>query len=78
MGSAQVEAKKRAELEPSAKKVTSHIGRGNEMALWKVCEFIKKRRGFNDRAREAGINMKSKIANLFTCVPREMYCHYLF
>ena len=56
-------------LEPFAKKVISHIGRGNEMALWKVGEFMKKQRGFNDRAKEAGINMKSNIANFLRALP---------
>ena len=35
------------------------------MELWRVGEFMKPQRGFNDRARESGINMKNKIANLF-------------
>ena len=56
-------------LEPFAKKVVRHIGRGNEMELWRVGEFIKKQRNFNDRAREAGINMKSKIANFLRAFP---------
>ena len=68
-GSAQVEVKKRALLETYAKKVVRHIGRGNEMELWRVGVFIKTQRGFNDRAREAGINMKSKIANFLRAFP---------
>ena len=68
-GSAQVEGKKRTLLEPFALKVVRHIGRGNEMELWRVGEFMKKQRGFNDRAREAGINMKSKIANFLRAFP---------
>ena len=68
-GSAQVDAKKRALLEPFAKKVVRHIGRGNDMELWRVGEFMKRQRGFNDRAREAGINMKSKIANFLRAFP---------
>ena len=68
-GSAQIEAKKRAALEPFAKKVTSHVGRGDEMALWQVGEFMKKQRGFHDRAREAGINISSKIANCLRAFP---------
>ena len=68
-GSAQVDAKKRALLEPFALKVVRHLGRGNEMELWRVGELIKQQRGFNDRAREAGINMKSKIANFLRAFP---------
>ena len=68
-GSAQVEAKKRSLLEPFAKKVVRHIGRGNDMELWRVGEFMKKQRNFNDKAREAGINMKSKIANFLRAFP---------
>ena len=33
-------------------------------------EFMKRQRGFNDRAREAGINMKSKIANFLRAFPK--------
>ena len=68
-GSAQVDAKKRAILEPFARKVVRHIGRGNDMELWRVGEFVKRQRGFNDRAREAGINMKRKIANFLRAFP---------
>ena len=64
-GSAQVDAKKRALLEPFAKKVVRLIGRGNDMELWRVGEFMKRQRGFNDRAREA----KSKIANFLRAFP---------
>ena len=39
------------------------------MELWRVGVFIKTQRGFNDRAREAGINMKSKIANFLRAFP---------
>ena len=50
-------------------KVVRHIGRGNDMPLWQVGEFMKRQRAFNDRAREAGINMKSKIANFLRAFP---------
>ena len=33
------------------------------MELWRVGVFMKKQKGFNAAAKEAGINMKSKIAN---------------
>ena len=39
------------------------------MELWRVGEFMKRQRGFNDRAREAGINMKRKIANFLRSFP---------
>ena len=39
------------------------------MELWRVGDFMTKQRGFNDRAREAGINMKSKIANFLRAFP---------
>ena len=64
-----MEVKKRALLETYAKKVVRHIGRGNDMELWRVGEFMKRQRGFNDRAREAGINMKNKIANFLRAFP---------
>lgn len=34
------------------------------MELWRVSQHIKKQRGFNAAAKESGITMKSKIANL--------------
>ena len=68
-GSAQVDAKKKAILDSYAKKVVRHIGRGNEMELWRVGVFMKKQRGFNAAAKEAGINMKSKIANFLRTFP---------
>ena len=61
-GSAQIDAKKRAILDSYAKKVVRHIGRGNEMELWRVGVFMKKQRGFDAAAKEAGINMKSWVA----------------
>ena len=64
-----MEGKKRTLLEPFAMKVVRYIGRGNEMELWNVGEFTKKQRGFNDRAREAGINMTSKIAIFLRASP---------
>ena len=68
-GSAQVETKKRKLLEPFALKVVRHVGRGNTMELWRVGELMKKQKAFNDRAREAGINMKSKLANCLRAFP---------
>lgn len=68
-GSVQVDKKKRAILEPYAKKVVRHIGRGNDIELWRVGEFMKRQQGFNDRARESGINMKSKIDNFLRDFP---------
>ena len=68
-GSAQIDTKKRVILDSYAKKVVRHIGRGNEMELWRVGVFMKKQRGFNAAAKEAGINMKSKIANFLRAFP---------
>ena len=70
-GSAQVEGKKRALLETYANKVVRHIGRGNTMELWRVGDLMKKQRAFNDKAREAGINMKSKIAIFLRAFPEQ-------
>lgn len=67
-GSAKTEARKRAVLEPFANNVTSHLGKGNEMALWEVGEFMEKQR-FSDKAREAGINMESKITSCLRAFP---------
>ena len=68
-GSVQTDTKKRRLLEPFAKKLIRHIGRGNSMELWRVGEFMKKQGNFNAAAREAGINMKSKIANFLRAFP---------
>ena len=56
-------------------KVVRHIGRGNDMPLWQVGEFMKRQRAFNDRAREAGINLKNKIANFLRAYPERFTVH---
>lgn len=68
-GSAQVDANPRASLEPFAKQVVRHLGRCDEMELWRVGEFMKRQRGLNGRARYDGINMKSNIANCLRAFP---------
>ena len=68
-GSAHAQAKKRRLLEPYAKQVARHIGRGNSMQLWRVGEFMKTQEGFDDKAREANLNIKSKIANFLRVFP---------
>ena len=39
------------------------------MELWRVGGHIKKQRGFNAAAKEAGIHIKSKIANCLRASP---------
>ena len=39
------------------------------MQLWRVGEFMKTQQGFDDTAREANLNLKSKIANFVRAFP---------
>ena len=43
----------RWELKAFFTNVVRHIGRGNDMEMWQVAEFMKRQRGFNAATKEA-------------------------
>ena len=68
-GSAVISDKQKRIMKPFVDELSKHIGTGNNATLNAAGGFLKGLPNFTEKAREAGINQKSLIANILRLFP---------